>query len=92
MIHRIGRRKYQVYAFDIESHNDEETIAKGETSMWLGCLIDENSKIDDENSYMYDMDTFIDRIDNLSAPKKRKNHDDPKLCKNVCIYIYNLSF
>ena len=51
MIHRIGRRKYQVYAFDIETHNDDESIAKCESSMWLGCLIDENSKIDDEESY-----------------------------------------
>lgn len=92
MIHRIGRRKYQVYAFDIETHNDDESIAKCESSMWLGCLIDENSKMDDEESYMYDMDSFIDKIDYLSSPKKRKNHNDPKLCKNVCIYIYNLSF
>ena len=92
MIHRIGRRKYQVYAFDIETHNDDESIAKCESSMWLGCLIDENSKMEDEESYMYDMDSFIDKIDYLSSPKKRKNHNDPKLCKNVCIYIYNLSF
>ena len=92
MIHRIGRRKYQVYAFDIETHNDDESIAKCESSMWLGCLIDENSKIDDEESYLYNMDDFIDKIDYLSSPKKRRNHNDPKLCKNVCIYIYNLSF
>ena len=92
MIHRIGRRKYQVYAFDIETHNDDESIAKCESSMWLGCLIDENSKMEDEESYMYDMDSFIDKLDYLSSPKKRKNHNDPKLCKNVCIYIYNLSF
>ena len=92
MIHRIGRRKYQIYAFDIETHNDDESIEKCESSMWLGCLINEESKIDDENSYMYDMETFIDRIDYLSSPKKRRNHNDPKVCKNVCIYIYNLSF
>lgn len=92
MIHRIGRRKYKIYAFDIETHNDDESIAKMETSMWLGCLIDENSKVDEESSYMYDMDTFIDRIEDLSAPKKRKSKDSPKECKNVCIYIYNLSF
>ena len=50
MITRIGRRKYQIYAMDIESHNDEESIAKKETSMWLGCFIDENSKVEDESS------------------------------------------
>jgi hypothetical protein len=44
MIHRIGRKKYDIYAMDIESHNDEESIAKKETSMWLGCFINEDSK------------------------------------------------
>ena len=92
MIHRVGRKKFKIYAFDIETHNDIESIEKGESSMWLGCLIDETSKIDDELSYMYNMDTFIDKLDELSSPKKRKNHNDPKLCKNICIYIYNLSF
>ena len=92
MIHRIGRRKYKIYAFDIETHNDEESIAKCESSMWLGCLIDENSKVDDESSYLYNMDSFIDKLEELSAPKKRKSKNSPKECKNVCIYIYNLSF
>ena len=62
MIHRINRKNYQIYAFDLESHNDEESIEKQETSMWLGCLIDENSTIDDEASYLYSMDEFIDRL------------------------------
>lgn len=92
MIHRIGRRKYKIYAFDIETHNDIESISKGETSMWLGCLIDESSKMEDETSYLYDMDSFIDRLDELSGPQKRHNKNAPKVCKNVCIYIYNLSF
>ena len=92
MIHRIGKRKYKIYAFDIESHNDIETIEKGETSMWLGCLIDEESKIDDETSYLYDMDSFIDKLDILSSPKRRKDHNKTRECKNICIYIYNLSF
>ena len=92
MIHRIGRRKYKIYAFDIETHNDIESISMGVSSMWLGCLIDESSKMEDESSYLYDMDSFIDRIEELSAPKKRKSKNSPKECKNVCIYIYNLSF
>ena len=45
---RIGRRKFLLYAFDLESHNDPESIAKRETSMWLGCLIDETNTVDDE--------------------------------------------
>ena len=41
---RINRKKYKVFAFDIETHNDEESIKNKTTSMWLGCYIDENSK------------------------------------------------
>lgn len=90
MEHRIGKKKYRIYAFDIESHNDEESIAKQETSMWLGCLIDDNSKEDDENSYLYDMDTFLNRIEELSTPHQK--HGKSREIKNIAIYIYNLSF
>lgn len=91
MIHRIGLRKYKVYALDIETHNDLESLVKMETSMWLGCLIDENSKVDDPESYFYTMDELIDRLDIMSSPK-RKSSKEKKPCKNICIYIYNLSF
>ena len=94
MIHRINRKKYQIYAFDIESHNDEETIAKRETSMWLGCLIDETSKVDYEDIYFYDMDSVIDRLEYLSSRKRNKikGINEKRPCNNICIYIYNLSF
>ena len=89
MILRIGRRKFNVKAMDIESHNDEESIAKGETSMWLGCYIDENSKEENEDSYFYSMDEFLDRLEKESSPRRVK---DTRQCSNICIYIYNLSF
>ena len=57
---------------DIVSHNDEESIKKKETSMWLGCFINENSKEDDEASYFYTMDEFLDRCEELTS-KKRKS-------------------
>ena len=91
MIHRVGRKKFKIYSLDIETHNDTESIAKMETSMWLGCLIDENSKMEDESSYFYNMDELIDRLSILSAPIKRKSNESRNV-KNVCIYIYNLSF
>lgn len=91
MEERISRKKYKIFAFDIESHNDLESIAKMETSMWLGCLIDETSLIEDEASYMYNMDDFLNRIEDLSNPK-RKHGEKKKPCKNICIYVYNLSF
>ena len=94
MIHRVQRRKFRIFAFDIESHNDEESIQKRETSMWLGCLADETSKVDDEDIYFYNMNDFIDRLYELSS-KKRKKKDGKNTQRpitNICIYIYNLSF
>jgi len=90
MIQRIGRKKYNIYAMDVESHNDEESIAKKETSIWLGCFINEESKINEEGSYFYSISDFLDRLEDLSSPKRNKSKT--RLCKNVCVYIYNLSF
>lgn len=89
MILRIGRRKFNVKAMDVESHNDSESIAKNETSIWLGCYIDENSKVNEEASYFYTIGEFLDRLEEETKPR-RKN--DSRLCNNLCIYIYNLSF
>lgn len=88
---RIHKRNYKLYAMDIESHNDSESRAKRETSMWLGCFIDENSKVDDESSYFYDMDEFLDRCEEITTPK-RHNSKESRQCKNIAVYIYNLSF
>ena len=88
---RINRKKYKVFAFDIESHNDEESIKNKTTSMWLGCLIDETNKIDEETSYLYSMEEVLTKLEELTNPK-RKHGEKKKPCKNVCIYVYNLSF
>lgn len=90
MVHRIGRKKYKIFAMDIETHNDSESIAKRETSMWLGCFIDETNTIDDEASYFYTMDEFLDRVEELCS--KRQKHGKTKPITNICIYIYNFSF
>ena len=91
MIYRIGRKKFDFYAWDIETHNDEESILKMETSMWLGSFINEESKVNDENSYHYNMDQFIERIEQL-ATRGRKNAYSKRPIKNIAIYVYNLSF
>ena len=88
---RINRKKFNCYAFDIESHNDKESIKNKVTSMWLGSFIDENSKIDDENSYLYNMDEFLTKIENLSTPR-RKHGEKKKPCKNICVWVFNLAF
>ena len=90
MIHRIGRKKYKIFGFDLESHNDAESIEKKETSMWLGCFLDENSKIDDETSYVYSISELLTRLEQESTPKRRHNENIP--IKNVAVYIYNFSF
>ena len=90
MIHRISRKKYKIFGFDLESHNDSESIAKKETSMWLGCFIDENSKIDDPRSYVYSIDELLTRLEYESTPKRKHNESVP--IKNVAVYIYNFSF
>ena len=89
MIRRIGRRRWAVYSFDVESHNDDESIAKKETSVWLYSFIDETSKPEDPGSFGYSVDEFIDRVEALSSPK-RKNNIRP--CQNLRIYIWNASF
>ena len=94
MIRRIGRKQFDIYAMDIESHNDEESIEKKETSMWLGCFINEFSKVYDDDSYFYTMDEFIQRLKNLSSRKRKRINGQlvQRPCKNICVYIYNLSF
>ena len=91
MYERIGRKKYKIYAFDVESHNDDESIAKNETSIWLYSFIDDTSKIDDEKSYGYDIPSFLNRLEELTNPK-RQHGEKKKPIKNIAIYIYNLSF
>ena len=87
---RINRKKYSVYAMDVESHNDLESIAKQETSIWLGCLINDENTKDDENSYFYTIDEFITRLEDLSKPKRLENKS--RRITNIAVYIYNLSF
>lgn len=88
---RINRKLYEIYGMDIESHNDLESIAKRETSMWLGCFINEDSKEDDERSYFYTMDEFLQRCEEIVS-KKRKSSKETRPCKNLAVFIYNLSF
>ena len=85
MIERIGKRKYEIYAIDFETHNDEESIRLGETGVWLGCLLNEDSKIDDENSYFYSVEELLDRLTVMSKPDT--SHGGKKAAgKYICIY------
>lgn len=77
---KLGRNKYRCFAFDVESHNDDESIAKRQTSIWLYSFIDDESKIDDEASYGYSIEEFLDRLEKLTQSS------------NLYIAVYNLSF
>lgn len=87
---RINRKKFRLKALEIEAHNDEESIAKKETSMWLGCYIDETNALEDESSYVYSMDEFLNVLEKDSSNKRQRGEQRP--INNICIYIYNLSF
>lgn len=85
MIRQIGKRKYSIYGFDIESHNDEESIKKNETSIWLAVFANEESNPNDENCYFYNIESWLDKLEKLSKYNKRR-------VSNLMIYIFNLAF
>lgn len=84
MIIKAGRKNYRVFAWDIETHNDDESIAKRETSMWLSCFIDETSKPDDPSIYDYKMEDFVERLSHMTRSHRKKF--------NALIYVFHLSF
>ena len=77
MLVQFGHKKYSVYAMDFESHNDDETIQKGETSIWLGYLINENSKWNDPQSYYYTIDELLERLNDLTSNEKKNRQNLP---------------
>lgn len=90
MILKIGRKRFSIYAFDFETHNDDESIALGETAVWLGALVNEHSQVDDEKSYYYSIEEFVDRLQELSACNK-KRIDNHRQVYNLLLYAFNLA-
>lgn len=94
MQHRIGRKKYSIYAMDFETHNDSELLAQYEqnpesveTGVWLWYLINEESQYKDSDVYGYNLDSFFNRLSELSKPDKHT-----KKSGYICVYDYNLAF
>ena len=81
----IKQTKYEIMAFDLENTVDEESIKKNETRMWLGCLIGEDDKLDDDVFY-YDIVDLVDKLEQLTKPVGKSNKH-----KNYMIYIWNLA-
>ena len=91
MIKTINRKKYRVYAFDFETHNDKESIALNTSGVWLGVLLDEKSQVKDESCYFYSISEFIDRLNEMTSLKRHSSKDE-KPCNSLMLYDYNLSF
>lgn len=89
MIQKIGRKTFRVFAYDVESHNDDESIKLMKTSIWLSCFIDETSDWKDEKSYFYTIEDFLDHLEDIST---RHYHNKKRNIPNILIYVYNLSF
>lgn len=81
-----------MYAFDVESHADEESARLRETGVWLYSFINEAMGMDDEACFGYSIDEFVDRIAEKSKDRKRNHHGKENEPKNLMIYVWNLMF
>ena len=90
MIVRAGKKKFSVWAFDVESHNDPISIEKRETSIWLASFINEESKIED-NPFFYTIEDWLSHLREM-ALGKRKGPRESRPVKNILIFVFNLSF
>lgn len=89
---RVGKKWFSVWAFDIETHADPESVREGKTGVWLYSFINEKSKVEDAENYGTSMEMFLDKIEELSTPKKRNHHGKENTPTNLLIFIWNLSF
>lgn len=92
MIAKIGKKEFEVYAMDFETHNDKYLLQQFEnnpehskTSIWLGYLIDEKATTWREG-FFYSMEEFFERLSSISKPTREKR------AKRILIYDFNLSF
>nr|DAE55090.1 MAG TPA: DNA polymerase B [Caudoviricetes sp.] len=89
---RVKRKLFNVYGYDVESHNDEESIAKNETSIWLSVFMTAGDKPEDRGIYFYDGESFINHLETVSKDHWEKaNGKRKKACTNYLIYVYNLA-
>lgn len=88
MIRRIGRKKWRIFAFDIENNNSEKAIERRETWTWLAGFLDDESKENDDNVFFPTIEAWLDY---LAKATKQKTHLRKRLVRNYLIYVYNLS-
>lgn len=88
----IGKKKFSVYGMDFETHNDTYLIQefkvqpdKVKTGIWLGYLIDDNTKDHNEGVY-YSLEGFFKMLSELSKPTREERS------KHILIFDFNLAF
>ena len=89
MTHKIGRKTFRIYAFDVESNNDKWSVEHKETAIWLASFIDETNQPFEMRNFFRNIPDFLDMLEKESS-KKIVNGKRP--INNIAIYIYNLSF
>ena len=89
---KIGKRQFDIYAMDFETHNDTYLIQKfkaapdkAKTSVWLGYLINDETK-DHNEGYYYNLDEFFKMLKELSKPTRNQKS------KNIMIFDFNFAF
>lgn len=86
---RIGKKKYRVFGYDVENHNDTESIAKNETSVWLSTFAEYGQTWKDD-VYYYDVPSFLERLERESR-NGRGGEGRKRKISNLVIYVYNLA-
>lgn len=88
---RIKRKLWNVYGYDVENHNDDESIAKNETSVWLSVFATYGDT-EKDSVYFYDVESFLSHLEKITkrqtatigGRRKRVNN-------NYLVYVYNLA-
>lgn len=89
---RVKKRLFNVYGYDVESHNDDESIAKNETSIWLSVFMTYGDDVTDSSIYFYDGESFLRHLELISKDHWEKTDGKrKKACTNYLIYVYNLA-
>lgn len=89
MIRKIGKKTYRIFGYDVESHNDEESIAKNATGVWLSVFAEYGQSWKD-NVYYYDVPSFLSRLEEETR-NGRGGKGRARKISNIIVYVYNLA-
>ena len=83
---KIGKEPFDIYCYDLESHNDEGSIARGETGVWLSCFIEDEYTLEDPASFLPGLPEYLERLERLTAPREgpRGGKGEPR---DVCVLV-----